>query len=397
MPLVRTVPPPGDGYLRIAVVQLDYLPAIEDALEDPLWTRSGAPHSLRPVGGVWPSHLQPKYEALRKQVRSIYVEALQTRLVDILRICVERKVAVVIFPEYSVPPECLKSLAEGFPELVIVAGSHHVTGPAIEAGTYTDLDANAKPRLNTNVAPVLSGGKMVATVSKRSLTAEEENVHDIEPGEAWDPVELTSVPDATTSVSVEPFGVLLCKDFIHQHSDLWHKSVFDAQERFTWLAVPALTPAHSTSELGEFAAHAREQSKRYQRPVALANHAAGGGTFVYRDHSGHASAATGEPLPPGFEGVSIVDVDMAQGLKGSSNTYGVRSATKVVGWGPIVYPVVEPEHARWLAEFRALLTNQGDEAVSVIRDWLTANPPLVLEHEATRRRGNTVAQEKARW
>lgn len=206
---------PEPGYLRIAAVQIDYLPAIDELIEDPLWEMgSDVGRSLLPGGsGVWPDVVQGPFQNLRERLRAQYVKAHTARLIEIVAACRRLGAQAVVLPEYSVPHEVLEPLAAAAADLLIVAGTHLVGVPAQRSGVYERLGAS-RPAHATAVCPLLHGGKIVRLVPKLSQSAPELSIG-LEVGTVWEPIESKDLPEILGT-----FGVLICLDFLHDGGEL---------------------------------------------------------------------------------------------------------------------------------------------------------------------------------
>jgi len=113
--------------VRVAVVQIAHHPAFKDILFDPIFDPKRETSSLLPEGSqAAPEPVRAKYKELRRRVRATYAEHTRRRAVAILEACKQRGVGLVVFPEYSIPPEILLALAKASGEMIMVAGSHYV-------------------------------------------------------------------------------------------------------------------------------------------------------------------------------------------------------------------------------------------------------------------------------
>ena len=156
--------------IRVAVVQLSYLPAFQDSqdyLSEPLPHPEGTVSCLLPEGmQAAPQTILQSYKGLRTRLRASYVRQLEQRVKVVLEACKQWEIKLVVFPEYSIPPEILTNIATVAPEIVVVAGSHFVSYKAIEEEYYEKLGHAHHDALLTNSASaILHYGKLLALVN----------------------------------------------------------------------------------------------------------------------------------------------------------------------------------------------------------------------------------------
>ncbi|GAB4563796.1 MAG: hypothetical protein Tsb0020_13270 [Haliangiales bacterium] len=341
----------GRSYTRVAVVQLDIVPAAllqhRSPLEDPLF-EIGAPDGLAPISGDVSPSWSARLEELRKRVRGAYVDQLRRRLWAALEACRAWGVKLVVCSEYSVPLELVVPMAEAFGDMVIVAGTHGVERLR-SRGVYDYLGAPL-PTPGTAVAPVLYGGRIVALPTK--LNPAKPEVGSLVSGTEWSPVAL-----AAEGMS-HAMGVLVCLDFLYRESPRSRELIGAALDECRFLAVPSLTPLHS---LPEFDAKGWEEARRYGRPVLYANCAQEGGTSIFVD-DGRAVDLRRFPsdapglLERGDEGVVVADVNLGFERVGSSTRYDHARALRPVALASLVY-----RHRAELAEYA---------------EWLDAHAPM---------------------
>lgn len=374
--------PPANGYLRVSAVQLDFLPAIDDCLDDPL-NAPGQPHSLLPQGGLWALSALDRFDALRRRVRAAYVRQLWRRLERILASCRAASVHAVVFPEYSIPLELLPDVAAHSGPMLVFAGTHRVSAQGRASGVYEQL-GGAPPRLNEAVCPVLHEGRLVRCVSKLSASKWEK---DLVEGDEWAPIELP-----------EPLGkvaVLICLDFIHTQDAKWTALVQPHLLGCRWIAVPSLTTRRSAQV--EFPAQGAQQSKRYKQPVVYANSGQGGSACVYVDEDWGDCAPPA--LPPDSEGIVIVDIDTTARAPGASTAYETRSAVVSVSQPTLCYAGNESEYAGWYGRWVKALLLPDDEGKRLLAlgDWLRESAPDVRGSLLRKNRLTRLLQERGRW
>jgi predicted amidohydrolase/tetratricopeptide (TPR) repeat protein len=310
------------GYLRAAVVQLGFHPAFTPSrarslIEDPL----GA--ATLPVG-VGPDALTSAND-LRGRVAAVYEEQLRLKVVAILEWCAEWNVDVVVFPEYSLPPNVLPDVARVGGAMVVVAGSHLVDRAALKAAVYKGLASPETPALNTAVCPVFSNGNLIACVPKLHPSPIDGEREALEPGTNWHPVELAEG-------IMGPMGVLLCVDFIDREDERVASAVSPYLGNVRFWAVPSYTP-----QTHDFHEQARKQAVRYKQPTFYANSSEKGGSGVFVDTRTPNDAGLPWQLSAKEEGVLVVDVDLRDVPPGKSTAYGARAVSRVVAAPSLVY------------------------------------------------------------
>ncbi len=379
-------PVDGRSYARVAVVQLDVLPAViykhRSPLEDPLFAKDG-PDGLMPDASV-PEAWFERIEELRARIRAAYVEQLHRKLRAVLSACRGWQVKLVVFSEYSIPPELLAPLADEFGEMVIVAGTHTVERTRRE-GVYDKLGAEKLPPSGCAVAPVLYQGRLLGLVPKLSPAGSE--LYGTKPGTHWAPVNLEAAG------LIGPMGVMICLDFLHRDGEQHRAHVGAKLDECRFLAVPSLTPLDS---LDEFDSSGWGQARRYGRPVLYANYTAEGGTSLFVDnkppfdlfdfpHSGPGRLEKGE------EGVVVADVDLGFQRPGRSTRYKADLALRPVALATLVYrnQVASAQYADVLATCTQQLNDDDD--VDTVADIIesereTLRSACATSHETGRGR-----------
>ncbi|TKD09165.1 SIR2 family protein [Polyangium fumosum] len=354
------------AFTRIAVVQLAYHPAIllqmRSPLEDPGGVKPLLPSDV-------PATLVKPFDDLRLRIRTAYTAFSLRRVKAILEACRGWGVRLVVFPEYSIPWGILEDVAQAARDMVVVAGTHMVDFEVLEAGIYERLgrSSNALPIPRQAVAPVLCRGKLLALSPKfHPATAVGE---EIEAGTSWAPVDL---PEDI----VGPMGVMVCLDFLHRENAEHRALVTEPLAQCRFLAVPSLTGKHT---VGEFAAKAWEEAKRYGRPVLYTNQAEHGGTSIFVDEEKHSDV---RPFPehvgrlePGEEGVIVADVDLGFVRTGGSTRYDARRPVRPFAAATLVYRA-RPEddaYAAWIEETAPLLAAKDISTLRTLKQRVEAS------------------------
>lgn len=364
-------------YTRVAVAQLDFVPAAvihrRSPLEEPLF-ELGAPDSLLPEGGSFPRELHDALEQLRGRVRATYAEQYWLKLQAVVAACRRWNVKLLVLPEYSVPWELLPRLAAAADEMVVVAGTHAVERGGLRARVYEQLGWAYPVVGGTAVAPVLYDGRLIALQPKLSAAAAEQG--SLKLGEVWEPIDTEGAdgPGITG-----PMGVMICLDFLFRERGTHRDQVGPHLDQARFLAVPSYTPWHT---LDEFAAKAREEARRYGRPVLYANVASQGGSSLFVDE-GQLADLSGFPdhvgyLGRGDEGVIVADVDLGYQSTGRSTRYEPGTVVRPVAAASLVYRdrTLSDRYAQWSLSFAERL-EQLD--VSDALDELAEQRDLLLD------------------
>lgn len=364
---------------RVAVVQLAYHPAatleMRSPLEDPLF-QIGKTDSLMPANGHVPPVLEERFVALKGRVRAVYCEQLTGRLQAILVACRGWGVRVVVLPEYSVPWDVLAALAAAAGEMVVVAGTHQVERDS--RGVYPTLGwpKEQVPANGTAVCPVLFQGRLIGLQAK--LKPAEPERRGFKPGTAWAPIRVGDALD-------DAFGVLICLDFLHREHQEFRNLVGPRLEECHFLCVPSLTPHYT---LGEFAARAEQEARRYGRPVLYSDIADGGGTAIYVDEGAPRDLRdfpirTGY-LDPGDEGVIVADVDLGSRPAGPSTKYESPLTVTSYAAASLVYTThpVLARYAELLTAWESL--GEGEEGLEARIAAIDAERVALLNVAAVR-------------
>ncbi len=354
---------PARAYTRVAVAQIACQPAISlpgrAPFEDPLFDMARG-DSLLPEGTP-PPELEKRFDELRERIARVHREQLMLKVEAILRQCQQWNVRIIVFPEYSLPWQVLEQVARAGGELVIVAGTHSVTRPAVHSGVYERLGGR-RPALGEAVCPVIHRGRLLGLQPKLSFTEMEQ---ELRRGQTWQPIPIEGLSGA--------MGVLICLDFLHREGEA-HRKLVDL-DKSHFLAVPSYTPFHT---IPEFHAKAQEEAQRYGRPVLWADVAVfsgkkgAGGSSIFVDE-GHAGDLRRFPdhagyLEPGDEGVIVADVDLGFERVGPATRYDQTRPIVPFAAAGLVYPAqpAGERYAEWLAQTEPLLEREDDEAVELL-------------------------------
>lgn len=358
---------------RVAVVGFAYHPAILEQggaspLEDPLF-ELGRSSSLLPRTGAAPLALvQKELKALRERVRAVYIQQTLKRAQALLSSCRAWGVKIVVFPEYSLPPDALLAIARDAGDMVVIAGTHSVD--RLRWDVYETLRAERSPQLGESVCPILYRERLIGLQSKLNQAVPEKTF--MRPGDRWEPVEMPSgIPG--------PMGVLVCLDFLFREGPKHQEFVAPFLDACRFLAVPSLTPTYT---LPDFEGKAWEEARRYRRPVLYCNSAEKGGSTIYvaekpsSDH-GDFPERPGR-LDAGEEGVIIADIDLSWDPPGELTRYDEPRLVIPFAAATLVYRsrIAEDAYATWLDQLGRLhgeTTGAEGAAELKVLDAITAH------------------------
>lgn len=339
--------------VRIAVVQLDFHPAFYDdgrsLLGEPLGLGDGSAARL-PLEGV-PGVDAEELAALQRRVATEYEAALSRKLTIVLEQCRAWGVRIVVLPEYSIPAGCLRAVADAAGEMVVVAGTHHVSGRERTSGIYEELGVERPPR-GIAVAPVVHGGRVLALVPKCHAAPIAGEAGSLNPGNGWKPVAL---PPGFPS----PLAVAICIDFVAADRPACADPGASLDDVRLW-AVPSLTPS-----IEDFHAKAREQAKRRKRPVAYANSEREGQSGVFVDIREDERHMVPLVLRAREEGIVVADVSFASRGPGRSTGYDEPAVVEPVAAASFVYTATTADEAygAWIEELERILACAGNDAL----------------------------------
>lgn len=204
-----------------------------------------------------------------RKLRNLYCEYQQQRIAELLDVCRAWGVHLIVFPEYSVPPECLEALLPLTQGMIVVFGTHAVEQKLLREGLYGRI-CGSPPRPGTSVAPIAIDGALRCYQPKLNRTHLE---REMLLGAQWEPI------DVANPIAMK-LGVLICLDYLRRDAAPFRTHVGDKIDACRLLAVPSLTPHHTISE---FNVRSVSEAKRYGRAVVYANIADGGGTSILVD------------------------------------------------------------------------------------------------------------------
>jgi predicted amidohydrolase len=336
------LPPPPiacSGYVRAAVVQLDFHAAAVcqqiHLLEQP---------PISPGDQAWPDWFRTDHSSgsrrvldwqktIGRELRNLYSQYQQKRLAEILATCSLWGVHLVVFPEYSVPPEYLEGLLPLTKGMTVVFGTHAVEPRFVKDGLYGRIGGTVPP-WGTSVAPIAMDGVLRRFQPKLNKTHLEQ---DMTLGQEWESLEITNPLTSR-------MGILICLDYLHRDAAPYRDHVGAKIDPCRIVAVPSLTPYYTTDE---FNARSVAEAARYGRSVLYANIADGGETSIHVDSD---MDKLGAEFPYGIprlaryeEGIIVADIDCEYtGVdEKSSRRYSDRTAAIPIAASLLRYATVK--------------------------------------------------------
>lgn len=293
--------------LRIAAVQLDYLPGYRTS-QHALWVPHEPLLGVDPISGA-PDHRAASTGALfeqipdqalrvRRDLEQVWIDAARSQLEQILNWCAGNSVDLCVFPEYSIPAACLDVLVNFSDKLAVASGVGLVRAEDVH---WFETAGFVPPRVNSSVGVFLDATQRL-TVAKR---------HPAEM-EVFSEGQGATIVEATMGGRTYTVGLALCMDYIHAGH------TFDS--RAADLDVVAIMALSANTD--EFAP---KKQRDYVR--ILANAARYGGTAIGIEHIQGSDFVTSNgtlPMPPGPEGVVVVDMDRAPRRR--TSTIATRNA-----------------------------------------------------------------------
>jgi predicted amidohydrolase len=298
-----------------------------------------------------------------REMRRIYTKFEEARVAGILETCRQWGVHLVVFPEYTIPPECLTGLLPLTKGMTVVFGTHAVERDVVERDFYKTL-GNGSPSPGTSVAPIAIDGRIHRYQPKLNRSHLEVGMVC---GTCWESTKIES----PVAVSV---GVLICLDHLKRDDDAYRNHVGEKIDACDILAVPSLTPSYTASE---FDNQSIVDATRYGRVVLYANIAEAGNTSIHFDNG----KAKGTEFPRNIprlakneEGIVVADIDCCFTEKEGqrSRRYSEREAALPVAASLLRYATIQEDQSV-VAELSAMLSNCDLESISSISAAVAVN------------------------
>lgn len=326
--------------LRVATVQLDAHLAFEKPNIQYLCEPLG-----EPMLGEMTARLNADtpiltdLERLRQHLAAAYVHGFTPRIEAILRFCAQHAVDLVVFPEYTIPGQILPRLRELATETrcTIVVGTHLVTTDLLADPAYPACFA-APPPVNHAIAPVIAPAAKIEYQTKLWQTQ-------------WEPLlecggQVKNFIHTLVDGQQVRFGVIICIDFLRHRDDAGAAYHREWTRDNHLLVVTSLTPDDTPQR---FQASALDLYQHFHMPVVYANIARHGGSAVFgygRANGEPLDAGTAmPPLPPGHEGVCIVEVQVENTAIKSPTSLLQGPPVRPIAYALILPPGIDPELA----------------------------------------------------
>ena len=339
---------------RVAVVQVRH--PLCASLE---WPRIEEPAELQPDQiGIASLALNDKehsrdLDALRGEVRQANENFVVTRLPGLLQRLDSMAADVVVFPEYSIPAKALSVIEKHAGSCSVIAGTHTVTPDAAKILKQLGIEVERED-IGIAICPIRKSNGEWARVDKLAGSHMERGLRR---GRVWDIVSLQNRKNEEFSVAV-----LVCYDFINQHSESSREVVSDD----VWSRVNLGIVCAHTTVTTDFDHEAEKLQTRRYIPIGFTNGAAYGGTRIYANFE-----ATGEfhehnatvAVPRGDEAVLLADV-VLEARSPKSAGRGQRVPAPPTSELVSVLPILpEDAHKEFLVDAEALheLRERDDE------------------------------------
>jgi len=314
--------------IRVAAVQMDFNLAANlgiNYLEEPANLKEGEKGitSLRLSEQKLMNHLK----RFRQNISENYSRMLNRKLEHILRLCAEKKVDLLVFPEYSIPASCLEILKSYSKKgISIIGGSHSVLNA--NQGFYgkVDLRIGTKDE-GKSICPIFFADGRTEHIEKLTRSKFESK---IKLGDKW---ELKWLEKNGFKFM---FPVFLCIDFIHDTDTYRSRFMNDTDFRSSdFIVVFSYSPV-----VKDFENKAWSIITRYYKPVIYTNAMMGGGSkiFCHFDKKDPFVDNSGSfQIPEGEEAVLIVDLNVRGQFTRKPTSYENYFTSKQVGLIPLLY------------------------------------------------------------
>jgi Flp pilus assembly protein TadD len=334
------------NYHRLGIAQLSFNPAyLDDSgvsfLHEPVFPIEAA-HGLHKLGGL------PEIRDLRARIAAAFVDHMSHKIKAVIETAAAWRVELIVLPEYSVPVELLeecKSLSQKF-DMVVVAGSHTVTRPAVAEYARLKIgQSSQEPVLNSAVCPIFLPTGECHLVEKVHRSKSEPALVPGRPGAA--------VPLVIGKQNVQ-LQVLLCIDALAEtRGDRARRGKVTP----VVTAMPSLTPdAKLFYDRGELLLASG-------KVTLFANIAEFGGSKIFargERTAGWFAASDGtEPLPKFSEALVLIEADLSGQFdvrKSTQEHFPVRSVA--------VMPLVYAQHSEVCREFLEFAATVGAQSES---------------------------------
>ncbi len=266
-------------YVRIALVQMDFNPAAFVGRADLLMEPTKFSHKELDNGIAHfvsdDININNKIHDIKKEIKKRYIDYLNEKIIHILGFCKSKAVDLLIFPEYSMPAECLLTINKFVCEngnINVVAGSHSVIAANDEI--YDEINLSGWKKFNKQqkdkmhrkaIAPVFHASGEVNHVEKMKNTQRLD--HDFIEGKWKNPI-IFNIKGNNYKVPV-----FICIDYIN---DEINTSSVDCLKTADFVIVISYT-----LKVDPFHKKASESLRGASKAVVYVNASDEGGTKIF--------------------------------------------------------------------------------------------------------------------
>lgn len=279
-----------------------------------------------------------------RQIHELYINRFKYKIQQLLYTIKNKNIDILVFPEYTIPAECLKLIYDfcQAENCVCIAASHTVQQSNEDIYKDINMDISIDESINKSCCPIIFPGENTSCFFKRNKSKWEANM-EVEPP-------IPSENAFTFNFKEQKVTVLLCIDALHIDVD---KKTTDI------LIVPAASPSDGSFK-NKFESHLTKEI-----PTIFCNFCSYGKSTVYCSVPKLTNLAYAEQThitktAPYEEVVVIVDLDMsAQVTKVHSiNTTNPINIAEVL---PIFYREDGAEQKMWdMLRIASEKKNYGD-------------------------------------
>jgi hypothetical protein len=338
---------------RLGIAQISFNPAYVDQLvsniQEPVFPGKEEKVGLFTLAGL------EEVNKLRHEIAEQYIRHLNAKLEAFVRFAASRSVELVVFPEYSIPPESLpicRRLSDGL-NIAIVAGTHVVTVNPAALRIYKELQLlsddsfgsfHPDQDIRKAICVVFVPNQTPVAFPKHVRSKKESS---LVPGQP----ELHSFKMATKAGPIEA-QVLICIEALADFDGVNRKKY-----RQGLIVIPAFTP---TSE----PFYKRANLDLLQSKCTLfANVAEFGGSRAIARAENASLWFTQEDgtseIPAPSEALLIIEADLEKQFEVRKTTTDYRAVTDVAVF-PALYQMDSPECAKYVELTQGRMSSVGD-------------------------------------
>lgn len=313
--------------IRAAVVQFDYQPSVllnYPYIKEPAVLGEGGQ-------GITSLHIAApgidnQIKSFQEDVAKAFEEFTIERVRSILEHLNEMKVNLVVFPEYSIPANCLSAIDTSAGDMVVIAASHTTTSSTLEVCNHLGINVTSDD-VGRRICPIRLSPKNWERIDKLTKSKWEMSSKF---GAQWKILKI-KVDDIDLT-----FAVLLCVDFINENDPTYQQIV----PRDIWSKVDlGIVPSYSPV-IRDFEQRARPVAERAGVPILYANVASVGGSRIYchfSESDAFVELHSTRPLAAGDEAVIVVDILPNVQFESKPTPLPVSQASQLVTILPILH------------------------------------------------------------